>query len=579
MSKLSIDQKTIFGLFSDKRADFLIPDYQRPYAWTEDECATLWQDIITFAIPENNAENFDDNEEYFLGPIVTFRNEDTKLEIIDGQQRLTTLMLLLRAFYSKFEYMQDERSKSTLKLIGQCIWKTDEFGEPDRNRLKIDSEVASDGDKTEFLEILKSGDVESFHESRYAASFRYFRDQIQDFVATFPSYVAHLATRILKNVILLPIEAESQRTALRIFSTLNDRGLPLSDADIFKSQFYKYFSDKSEKDKFVDRWKTLETLTDEIFETSRNHPMDELFTRYMYYERAKRGIKSSTTEGLRDFFEKDSYALLKREQTLKNIENLADFWRRVDNREDFSDRILRQLAVLAYAPNSMWTYIVSVYVTHDYVSGRDIDEENFFQFLRKITAFIWANSVVNPGVNALRTPVYHEMVSIVNDQQVTFDNYKFDRSELTTKFDAYAFTNNRPVTKSLLVGWAYGFPDQELFPSGTKLETEHIFSRRRANEEVLSYSDSLESLGNKAVMEKSVNIRASDYRFEDKKKYYKGFVLVDGRRKVGTNNSELRSLAERQSFTETDIRERKIRILNDFYEYLAAERLFKDTGA
>ena len=53
----------------------------------------------------------------------------------------------------------------------------------------------------------------------------------------------------MQNCILLPIEAESQDTALRIFSTLNDRGKPLSDADIFKAQFYKYYSDKGEKER------------------------------------------------------------------------------------------------------------------------------------------------------------------------------------------------------------------------------------------------------------------------------------------------------------------------------------------
>lgn len=46
MSKLNIDQQTIFQLFSDKRSDFLIPDYQRPYAWDEAECETLWDDIF-----------------------------------------------------------------------------------------------------------------------------------------------------------------------------------------------------------------------------------------------------------------------------------------------------------------------------------------------------------------------------------------------------------------------------------------------------------------------------------------------------------------------------------------------------
>ena len=54
MSKLNIDQQTIKELFSNKRSDFLIPDYQRPYAWEETECQTLWDDIFAFAFPEND---------------------------------------------------------------------------------------------------------------------------------------------------------------------------------------------------------------------------------------------------------------------------------------------------------------------------------------------------------------------------------------------------------------------------------------------------------------------------------------------------------------------------------------------
>lgn len=112
MSKLNIDQQTIKELFTNKRADFLIPDYQRPYAWDIFECQTLWDDIFLFAIPEDDFSKFDpEGDEYFLGPIVTFKNDANKLEIIDGQQRLTTLMLLLRAFYSFFGNMKDNNSK------------------------------------------------------------------------------------------------------------------------------------------------------------------------------------------------------------------------------------------------------------------------------------------------------------------------------------------------------------------------------------------------------------------------------------------------------------------------------------
>ena len=56
MSKLNIDQQTIKELFENKKSDFLIPDYQRPYAWGEIECQTLWDDIFSFAFPENDSK-------------------------------------------------------------------------------------------------------------------------------------------------------------------------------------------------------------------------------------------------------------------------------------------------------------------------------------------------------------------------------------------------------------------------------------------------------------------------------------------------------------------------------------------
>ena len=183
MAKLNIDQKNIKDLFEDKKSDFLIPDYQRPYAWEEDECRTLWDDIFEFAFPNNNVDDFNSEEEYYLGPIVTFRNDDGKKEIIDGQQRLTTLLLLLRAFYVKFGKMQDANSKKMRENIEKCIWKTDEFGNPNKNALKINSEVATDNDKEEFLKILNTGDATNI-KSRYAENYKFFQKQIDDFLSS-----------------------------------------------------------------------------------------------------------------------------------------------------------------------------------------------------------------------------------------------------------------------------------------------------------------------------------------------------------------------------------------------------------
>lgn len=570
MSKLSIEQKTIRELLTDKHADFLIPDYQRPYAWGEDECATLWDDLFAFAFPNDDYEQFDSkSDEYFLGPIVTFKNDDGKLEIIDGQQRLTTIMLLLRAFYDKFANMKDKQSVKTRATIAECVWKTDEFDEPDTDRLKIDSEVASDGDKGEFLAILRTGKVEKGWRSAYAGNFAFFQRKISELVSEWPTYTVYLATRILNNVILLPIEAESQDTALRIFSTLNDRGLPLSDADIFKSQFYKHFSDLGRKNEFIARWKRIEEHAGKIFSPLRGTPMDELFTRYMYYERAREGNRNTTTQGLRDYYGRNGYALLKSEGTLDNLEALADFWSRVDAQEGFSERVLRQLLVLRYAPNGMWTYLLSVWFLARRDKDGELDDDELYAFLRRITGFIFAYAVERPGVNALRSPVYPELINIVEGREVTFSEYRFDSADIRSRFLSYAFTNQRPITRSMLVWWAFRDPEQGLFDPDTVLEVEHIYARKRNEFEPLKNRANLEALGNKAMLEKSVNIRAADFRFEDKRKYYLGFRDGRGQEKAGTKVHELAEMARtRDDFTEADIEARTKEIIDSFVDYL-----------
>lgn len=578
MSKLNVDQKNIKLLLADKKADFLIPDYQRPYAWSEEECQTLWEDIFSFAIPDGDATRFNSDEEYYLGPIVTFKNENNKLEVIDGQQRLTTLMLLLRAFHISFGNMQDENSKKIKEVIESCIWKTDEFGNADKNLLKIDSEVATDNDKGEFLEILNTGMARIAMKSKYAENYRYFQKKIEEFLHGYPSYFSYLPARILNNCILLPIEADNQNTALRIFSTLNDRGLPLSDADIFKAQFYKYYSDKGEKEKFIKTWKNLEEISEKIFNPISGTPMDELFTRYMYYERAKMNIKSSTTEALRKFYERDSYKLFKDGATLKNLVDLANFWNDISNqnRERFSDRVLNKLFVLNLAPNGMWTYFLSVYFMANKDDMNMLDDDKLYRFLTKSIAFIWAYAFHNPGVNALRTPIYDEMTNIINGIDVTFDKYRFDRTSIKHSLINYSFDNRRPITKSMLAWWAFANEQQAYLSLEQPFEIEHIYAKNRQNTDgKLVNKRTLELLGNKSLLEKSINIRVSDFRFEDKIKKYKGYMSDSGKHIEGTKIQDLLTLDNRyRNFDEDDIVSRTILIIDTFMYYLDSENLF-----
>ena len=580
MSKLNVDQKSIYDLLSDRKADYIIPDYQRPYAWDEDNCQTLWDDIFSFAIPDNDATKFDTNDEYFLGSIVTFENDKRQQEVIDGQQRLTTFMLLLRAFYDRFTQMQDQDSKDFSERIASCIWKTNEIGKPDKEHLKIDSIVATDKDKEEFLSILRTGVVTSDQTSRYANNFRFFLEKVDDFINHFPTFAKNLPARILNNCILMPIEAESQDTALRIFSTLNDRGLPLSDSDIFKAQFYQYYKAKSDdaRNEFIKDWKKLEETCEKIFHPSVGTPMDDLFTRYMYYIRAKRdNNKSTTTESLRKFYERDKYAVLKQDGTFDDLKELAEFWEDINdqNKDRFSEEILRKLFILNYAPNSMWSYFISVYYMANRDENGELEEGAFGQFLDRTIAFVWGYAVVRPGVNALRTPLFAEMLNIVNMREVNFSEFKFDPEQTRSALVIYDFKNGRPITKSMLALRMMLGRDQMLPKLSQQFDIEHIYPRKRQeNEKGLSDSKQLESLGNKALLEKRINIRASDYQFKDKTKYYNGFTNDKGQRKDGTINAELKNIGSHfAEFGEKEIQNRDNEIIDEFMNLLKVNNL------
>ena len=575
MSKLNVDQKSIYALLSDRKADYIIPDYQRPYAWDEDSCQTLWDDIFSFAIPDNDATKFDGNDEYFLGSIVTFENDKKQQEVIDGQQRLTTFMLLLRAFYDRFTKMQDQGSKDFSERIASCIWKTDEMGKPDKDHLKIDSVVATDKDKEEFLSILRTGIVTDSQTSRYANNFRFFLKKVDEFINSFPTFAKNLPARILNNCILMPIEAESQDTALRIFSTLNDRGLPLSDSDIFKAQFYQYYKQKSEDDRneFIKDWKKLEETCEKIFHPITGTPMDDLFTRYMYFIRAKRdNNKSSTTESLRRFYERDKYSVLKQDDTFENLKDLAQFWEDItdQNRERFSEGVLKKLFILNYAPNSMWNYFISVYYLANRTEDGKLDDEDFKMFLDRTIAFIWGYAIMHPGVNALRTPIFAEMLNIVNLNEVTFSDFKFDKEQTRSAILIYDFKNGRPITKSMLALRMMLNKEQSYPKLSQQFDIEHIYPRKRQeNEKGLSNNRQIDLLGNKSLLEKRINIRASDYRFEDKIKYYQGFDNSRGQRIGGTENLELKNISNvYKKFGEKEIVERTNLFIDDFMNLL-----------
>ena len=175
----------------------------------------------------------------------------------------------------------------------------------------------------------------------------------------------------------------------------------------------------------------------------------------------------------------------------------------------------------------------------------------------------------------LRTPVYAEMVNIVNNKPVLFEDFKFDTNSVKTAFLNFSFNNGRPITKSMLAWWAFIDDSQELLSLETVFEIEHIYAKSRQDKEnSLKNAKNLEALGNKAFLEKRINIRASDYQFKDKKKYYNGYFNSRNQEKKGTKINELLHLAKNNDdFVESDIIKRTNDMIDRFIQYIVQNSL------
>lgn len=551
MARLQAEQKKIYTYFSDKRM-FLIPDYQRPYAWGRSECEALWNDLFIFFF-ENEEESTLDS--YFLGPIVTCPN-NKETELIDGQQRITTIMLLLRAFY---EYMTaNENNKGTneysTRKLSDCIWlQSGPMLQTDRLRLR--SEQANEQQQKELEALLHDGRLAK-GKGRYTANYNFFYESIERLKKDTggDGRILELCHHVLEDCMLLPIEADTQDMALTMFSSLNDRGLPLSDSDIFKAQLYRNYNERDQKERFMQRWRQLEDTLESI-RTYKHAPMDDLFAGYMYYRRAKMGVKSTTRTGLRNFYEKDHYALLKEENILDQLELLADFLRRVSLLDDsftLSIRIL--LCIILQAPNNLALQLLTVYFFHNEENGV-LNSEELEAFLRSLIACILAYLLMKPGGDYLSEPIYTEMKNIVSNQkgyQIDFSPFSFEELEFRRQYSLIRFPAlGNPSSKFFLTWFAFRTPGQQPLPPDLTIRNVFLLSADELGSEKRLH----DSLGNQSIIEEylraKVKGRPANYLNTD-----------------GTIVELKQFLEEHESLTPEDIEKRNGQILNELVAYL-----------
>ena len=281
--------KTVEQIFGDADSFFIVPDYQRPYSWENEQVEALWDDIYDAM---NNGD-----ESYFLGPVIlTGPDLDGRFQVVDGQQRLTTLTILFCVLRDLF--MPED------KMIADAIrsLKNEKF------RLRFVSQSSEQNRfEAEILQKVKFPSVEltrrSKKENRFANAAMIFRDKLKD-LSKEGKAISRFIDYLLKRVIMITITCTHPSFAVKLFQVLNTRGLDLSPADLIKSFLYQK-CEPVQRAQFLCTWREIETLAESMGEL-----LADLLTYYEYYLLAANPREGLFEELTRLWRESDSNAVV-----------------------------------------------------------------------------------------------------------------------------------------------------------------------------------------------------------------------------------------------------------------------------
>ena len=253
--KISGAEYPVAKIFSSD-FDYAIPSYQRPYAWTEVQAGDLFSDLYDFFVKEKD-------ETYFLGSIVLIKDEGKPhAEVIDGQQRLTTLTILLAALTSYFSGDLRSDFENYLREPGrasQGLMPKPRLTLRERDRKFFADYVQN----LKFKELIALDPAQLDNESQRNIR-RNAELLLQKLDVSFKGATERLCefgAFLVQRCFLVAVSTPSQQSAFRVFSVLNSRGLDLLPTDIIKSDIIGNIKSPDKQDDVTERWEELEVQT------------------------------------------------------------------------------------------------------------------------------------------------------------------------------------------------------------------------------------------------------------------------------------------------------------------------------
>ncbi len=345
---------------------FTIPEYQRAYSWGIEHCDKLWNDIIDFC-------DGDSKDNYFFGTIIiNCDDKENKYGLIDGQQRTTTFLLLLKALLIRINTAiinigNDEDSESLRsgledrrrKIMG-ILYKVEAENISNKPNIERDAEICknvavmdncsiNERYKDDLNTILQ--EVEYIQaeqkvtkipykqkDNKYTNFFRNFKFFYEIAGELSDSKLNAVTKSIIEKCEVIEIKSWQVEQAITMFNSLNSDGLPLFDADIISAKLYASAERQGKREEFTKMWEELQIHIGKLNQMGIA-TIDSILMQQMYCERTLRketisdtGAINVTTPGLRRYFTDINRELINDPIGLcRDMINLSKVWSKVAN--------------------------------------------------------------------------------------------------------------------------------------------------------------------------------------------------------------------------------------------------------
>lgn len=516
MSILNASFRTV-GSFIQENS-YWIPDYQREYSWeAEDQVDDFWRDLEEL-IEENR-------EQHFLGQIVVHNsNVESKMFLIDGQQRTSTVVILLSIMHDLFKKLYkdfDHRNSQNrcedirLKYIGRSSEDENELklflGNIDRDYFakNIQSGTPKNNDVDKITSHLRIKKAYLYLEKRLTEKMEN-KNEVKEKYEVLHEYYRSLIEKFK----VMYIETNDINEAFIIFETLNARGKELETADLLKNHIFRTSGDKLDIVKL--KWNDIIDILDTIDPTKFiRHFWNSMstFTREKdLYKKMRENISTSK----------------KSEKFISDLKESAELYKSLCRPEEESyysyKKLNESLIVLKnLKASSFYPIILSM-------QARNFDEESIYKVVRQIEVLVLRNFVIAGKVANKYETIFAKIALNIFEKEYTEIDEILNRinkeilpdEEFGFMFEKFSSTNKvavryilRSINNSLN-------EEVKTIEDNNKIHIEHIMPQSKGNWNITDeeHQEYIWRIGNLTLLGAEYNKRNSRKLFEDKKNIY-----------------------------------------------------------